>query len=82
MIYKREKADGTILVSGTIDNYRDFKNCLAGCTEKENHGAKKIISEFVDKNVEKFSNEYLPKIEQDFKVQEEKRKAEALKMWE
>lgn len=82
MIFKRERADGTIIVSGEINSYKDFKTCLAGCSEKENHGGKEIISEFADKNGEKFSNDYLPKIEHDFKVQEEQKKADALKKWE
>lgn len=73
MIIKSERPDGTIITSGTINGYKDFKECLAGCSKDKT--AKAIISEFADKNHEKFEKYFL-QVEQEMKLADAKRQLE------
>lgn len=76
MIYKREKADGSILVSGEITCYRDFRSCVCGCAK--NRDAQSILCEFGRNNKDKWE-EYMPMLEKDYALQEQKKRAAA---WE
>ena len=71
MIYKQEKADGTILVSGSIENYADFKNCVCGCAT--NKTQQNLLIEFAQNNKREWCD-YLLKVEKDYYLQERKRK--------
>ena len=73
MIIKREQPDGTFVTSGTINSYKDFKDCLAGCSKDDT--AKAILSKFADTSFDKFEK-YFFQVEQEMKLADAKRQLE------